>query len=691
MGKHVAPEKVNTGSKKTSRKIQKTAANDFSSRVEPAQPNRRAETSKFRGKQLSGGIKNYISHVSYSSGEKDYSGDLTEMLILMAAFVMFDALMILKSRFGVLADYCQLLPMLLCLLPMLKEALSAIVEAYLTDVSIYVVLTAVVLAITYSCCAAAAFVLFWSLFRFVDHNIKTRFCVENAAQEETSANVLVLIDGGEEEEISPEDVQAGDVIRFKAGESICFDGIAADGEAEIVHRYTDPLQAKCTIQKGSLVLSGAYIENGLVDVIVQNPIGETFTDFVNNNALRKNGLGKKKEKIFKKLNTVFSILRAVLFGVVLLISFINHAWKQNFGFFAIYLIITGLDYLYLAECARLTECMKTARDFGAYFVNRSVPERFAAANTFVFGMTGTLTDGKYAVMEIVPFGLSKNALLTIAVAAERNSDHVIAQSLRNACTSDISAIPAASEFTEFPGQGVSVTLGGKHVVVGITKLQNSFGVQCAVPDKPGIAIHVSVDKQYAGYILLTDRVRDHAFEMIDDLRFRGAERAVMLTGNVPSAAKKVGIALNIDMIKSELSTEQKLTALEYLSASNREGKTTAFIGTKEDEQVLIEDAQVGIAVGGNSFQHIFSSADICFAGTDLMSIPAVYGVCMLQSRMVRIFEYIAVSVAVLVLLGAVFGIFKLGFVLIAYLILRIGLYLAACDGLKIVLSFFRKK
>ena len=229
------------------------------------------------------------------------------------------------------------------------------------------------------------------------------------------------------------------------------------------------------------------------------------------------------------------------------------------------------------------------------------PEAFQRCRLFAFSKTGTVTDGRFVVSEIKPVGVSEEELLRIAAVAECRSEHPIAMTLKAAAGLREGVVPqGVLETKEIPGKGVSTFFSGHHIDVGNAGLLEDNGIWYQIPDKTGSAIHVAVDSTYRGYIMISDTLRENAFEALEELRALGVTTLVMLTGDVRSSARTLASSLNFDMVKPELNPEEKGSAIRYLRSAHGDRARIACVGDgyhdadmfREGADSFLEDGDV---------------------------------------------------------------------------------------------------
>jgi Cd2+/Zn2+-exporting ATPase len=278
------------------------------------------------------------------------------------------------------------------------------------------------------------------------------------------------------------------------------------------------------------------------------------------------------------------------------------------------------DTLLSARMAYFTGVVDTLKD-GISFLNADAIDRFAGSDMMIFSKTGTITEGKYSVVAVYPVDYEEKDLLTIAALAECQSKHPIAVALREACGIDIHHRSDITLLEETPGRGIHTLFGGRNVYVGNSSLLLDHNIVFDVPSHKGTVIHVAVDNKYAGCIVLNDRVRDAAFDAIEELRLRGIRAAVMLTGDVRSMARPIASSLSFDMVKCELSNESKLEALNYLRESKGNSAAISYVSSKDEDLELLQAADIGIGFNALTEYKLIGAASVLLMGNKIFQIP----------------------------------------------------------------------
>ena len=280
-----------------------------------------------------------------------------------------------------------------------------------------------------------------------------------------------------------------------------------------------------------------------------------------------------------------------------------------------------------------------------------IPEDFSKCRLFAFSKTGTITDGKYVINEISPVGMSEGDLLRIAAIAEYKSEHPIAVALKSAAGMENGVIQDdAVDTKEMPGKGVSTYYAGHHIYAGNAGLLEEHEIWCRIPDKSGSAVHVALDGNYCGYLLVSDAIRKNAFEALEELRSLGAQNLILLTGDVRSASRTLASSLNFDMVKPELDEKGKGSAIRYLRSAHGEKARITCVGDGIHDAEMFAEADVSICLEEKGLD---SGSSIRIFNEDIEMIPLAY---LISRRTERILLINTIAITVVKLMLAAFGI-----------------------------------
>lgn len=293
----------------------------------------------------------------------------------------------------------------------------------------------------------------------------------------------------------------------------------------------------------------------------------------------------------------------------------------------------------------------SAAKAGILFDEDLIPELFSRCRLFVFSKTGSVTDGKYVISDIAPYGVSDAELLRIAAVAECRSEHPIAMTVKAAAGLREGVTPeGVLDSKEIPGRGVCTYFSGHQILVGNAGLLEDHGIWYQIPAKSGSAIHVAVDSTYRGYIMIADALRENAFEALEELRALGASTLVMLTGDVRSTARTLASSLNFDMVKSELSPEEKGSAIRYLRSAHGDKARITCIGDGYHDAEMFRQADVSVCLEAWEEEN---QADIRIFSDEIVRIPLAYRISRLTERFLLIHAAALLFVKlILAILGA---------------------------------------
>ena len=454
--------------------------------------------------------------------------------------------------------------------------------------------------------------------------------------------------------ISPEQVNTGDIILVEAGERIPLDGVIVEGISTIDSSAVSGRNTSWPVAEGHRVFSGC--RNITSDIKVKVTKSFEVSTVKNIVGLRESApdYRSNQEKTTLNIKKYFP-LTLLIVAVVLCVSLslLNGAWLENARRSACILLASFSTVCLSCVSAAYIKSITNASENGIFVKGSDCIESMARAETMVFDKTGIVTEGRYVITDVFPNKVSEQQLLSMAATAERFSKHPIAVLLKEAA-GPIDIDYRSLQIEEIPGRGISAFVGEKQVYVGNAALLQEHGIKCAVPSRSGAAIHVAVDYKYWGHILISDRIRRGAFDSLENLRANGIKKLVLLTGDVLSVAKPLASKLNFDMLRAELKPSEKASAVEFLMANRGDSSTLAFVGDGNSEESIMSRVDVGIALGALGSDAAFSFADVLIMDRDIKKLPTAvklsrtcYNIAMLNILM-----WIAVN-ALVIVLGAV--------------------------------------
>lgn len=420
--------------------------------------------------------------------------------------------------------------------------------------------------------------------------------------------------------VTPDYVNIGDIILVEPGERIPLDGIIVDGISTIdcspLAGRTEPV----AVTAGYRVLSGCINITSPIRIRTDRSYADSTVSKILKLAENAPENKSRQEKLiatFAKYFTPGVLILAVL--IALVPPIFNGQWLEYIHRGAVFLLISCPSSMVLSVPLAYFGGLGSAVENGVLIKGFDYLESLANADTFVFEKTGTITEGRFAVTDVVPEGLGERELLGIAAAAEMYSQHPIARAIRQASSAIVDAKDVRAE--DIPGRGVKAYIGSKEVLIGNAALLEENGIGYKVPNRSGSAVHVAVDRRYCGHILVSDKVRRGAFDALENMRVQGVSKTVMLTGDVLSVARPLGSKLNFDMLKAELRPEDKLAAVEYLISNKGGIGTVAFVGDGASDAPILQRADVGIVMGAMSCEEAFHNADVLVMDQNIGKLP----------------------------------------------------------------------
>ena len=355
---------------------------------------------------------------------------------------------------------------------------------------------------------------------------------------------------------------------------------------------------------------------------------------------------------------VLYVLIALVFAVCALLHLAD--WKTWLHRALIFLVLASPSAVLFSALLTHFGAIYSAAKAGILFAGDDTPERFSRCRMFAFSKTGTVTDGRFIVSEIAPVGVSEAELLRIAAVAECRSEHPIAMALKAAAGLREGVVPEGIlETKEISGKGVSTFFSGHHIYVGNAGLLEENGIWYQIPAKTGSAIHVAVDSTYRGYIMISDSLRENAFEALEELRSLGAGTLVMLTGDVRSGARTLASSLNFDMVKPELNPEEKGSAVRYLRSAHGDGARIACVGDGYHDAEMFREADISVCLEPKADA---PGADVSIFSDETARIPLAFRICRVTERTLLMNTAVLLGVKILLAVLGAAAVFSTGLV-----------------------------
>ncbi len=463
---------------------------------------------------------------------------------------------------------------------------------------------------------------------------------------------------GELAEVDPAEVAVGETIVVKPGERVPIDGVVTDGVSQLDTAALTGESVPRHVEPGADVVSGCVNMTGVLRVRTTKPYGEStvarILELVEN-ASEKKARTENFITRFARVYTPAVTLSALALAVIPPLAGMG-AWPDW--------ILRGLTFLVVScPCALVISVPLSffggiggASKLGILVKGSNYLELLAHVDTAVFDKTGTLTSGTFNVVAVHPeSGVDPEYVLSMAAHAESFSDHPIAVSVRAAYSGDIDR-EKIEEAREESGHGVSARVSEHLVLVGNDRLMAEHGTAWHNCDLTGTILHVAVDGEYVGHIVIADVVKEDAAAAIADLHAAGVRRCVMLTGDRQDVAEAVAARLGIDEVRAQLLPQDKVEAVERLLAGEKDGARLAFVGDGINDAPVLMRADVGIAMGAMGSDAAIEAADVVLMDDKPSKIAQAMRVARKTMRIVWENIVFALGVKLLILVLAAFGI-----------------------------------
>lgn len=438
------------------------------------------------------------------------------------------------------------------------------------------------------------------------------------------ANIMV---DGEIEEVDPDDVEIGSEIIVNPGEKVPIDGIIVEGDTTLntsaLTGESVPRNAHC----GDEIYSGSINMTARITVKTTKEFGEStvskILDLVENSSMKKSKTENFITKFAKYYTPVvcYSALALAVIPPIVLTIMGQPAHVSDWIFRALtFLVISCPCALVISIPLSFFGGIGCASKNGILVKGSNYLETLSDVKYFVFDKTGTLTKGVFEVTDVVPAeGFDKYNLLEYAAYAESASTHPISVSLKKAYNQKIDNT-LVDHIQEIAGHGVEADYNDHHILAGNAKLMKLKGVGYSAYTKAGTLVYVAVDDKYAGCIVISDIIKDHAKEAISGLKSLGAKETVMLTGDSASTADFVANTIGIDTVHSELLPADKVEEVEKLLANKSDKEKLAFVGDGINDAPVLSRADIGIAMGGLGSDAAIEAADVVLMDDDPLKI-----------------------------------------------------------------------
>ncbi|MCE5256098.1 MAG: heavy metal translocating P-type ATPase [Spirochaetaceae bacterium] len=601
--------------------------------------------------------------------EEEHEGGKSELIKIAVSGVLFLVGSIFHDQLHAtpysIAEYAILIPAYLIVgFPVLKGAALNIIHGHaFNEMFLMSVATLGAIAI-HQIPEAVGVMLFYSIGEFLQDKAVDKSRRSISELMDLRPDFARVVKEGETKTIPPESVEIGQLVEVRPGERIPLDGEIVEGSSFVDTSSLTGESVPRSVGPGSAVLAGYVNDNGCILVRVTTEFSQStvsrILDLVENASANK----APTEKFITKFASVYTPIIVALAAIVAIVPplVISGATFSEYIYRALVLLVIS------CPCALVVSVplgyfggIGTASRHKLLIKGANYIDALAKVETVVFDKTGTLTKGVFEVSEVVPYnGFSKSEMLRYAAGAESVSMHPIARSIREAAASATANSgsannppPVVKDSREKKGFGVRASVDGHDVLAGNDRMLHEKNVSHDRCDVGGTVVHVVIDGKYAGYILISDTVKEGAAEAISELKRLGVRKTVMLTGDDETVASRVASGLGIDEYYAGLLPQDKVEKLELLKKQASQGKKVAFVGDGMNDAPVLVSSDVGFAMGGLGSDAAIEAADLVVMDDDIGRIPMALRISNYTRSIVWQNVVFALSVkAIFILLGS---------------------------------------
>ena len=441
-------------------------------------------------------------------------------------------------------------------------------------------------------------------------------------------------DGGQLERVEPDEVETGSIIVVQPGEKVPIDGIVVEGNSSVNTAALTGESMLRDVGPDSEVLSGMINTSGVLKIRTTAEFEEStaskILDLVENAASRKanaENFISKFARVYTPVVVYYALALGILVPVVCMFTGLgNYAsvadiWRDWLLRACTFLVISCPCAVVISIPLSFFAGLGGAGSQGILIKGSNYLELLAKVKTIAFDKTGTITKGNFAVAGVHHSPVEEEKILEYAALAECHSSHPISLSLQKAYGKNVDQT-RVTEVKEISGYGVEAVIDGSvHVAVGNDRLMRRTGVEPVACHHIGTVIHVAVDGQYAGHILITDELKEHSREAMAELKKAGVEKEVMLTGDIEKVASSVAEEVGLTDYRAGLLPADKVTVVEELLKENEgTGKKVAFVGDGINDAPVLARADIGIAMGALGSDAAIEAADVVLMNDDPLKI-----------------------------------------------------------------------
>lgn len=466
---------------------------------------------------------------------------------------------------------------------------------------------------------------------------------------------------GNLEQVDPDEVEVGSVIVVQPGEKVPIDGIIIEGSTTLNTSALTGESLPREAKEGDEIISGCINMSGVLKIRTTKEFGEStvfkILDLVENSSSRKSRSENFISKFARYYTPIvcYSALALALLPPVIRMLFMGMEpqWGEWIYRALTFLVISCPCALVISIPLSFFAGIGGASHAGVLVKGSNYLETLAQTKYVVFDKTGTLTKGVFEVCGVHHNTLEDHKILEYSALAECASSHPISRSLQKAYGQEIDR-SRVTDIREISGNGVTAMVDGISVAVGNGKLMDSLGIQYVECSQVGTIVHVALDGQYAGHILIADVLKPTSAEAVRQLKKAGVKETVMLTGDMERVARQAASETGVDRVYSELLPADKVAKVEEMISGKGAKEKLAFVGDGINDAPVLSRADIGIAMGALGSDAAIEAADVVLMDDDPLKVAKAVRIARKCMRIVYENIYFAIGIKILCLiLGAV--------------------------------------
>ena len=468
---------------------------------------------------------------------------------------------------------------------------------------------------------------------------------------------------GQLEKVDPDEVEIGTIIVVQPGEKVPIDGVVIEGESSLNTSALTGESLPRNVEVGDEITSGCINLSGLLKIRTTKLFGDStvsqILELVENASSRKS----RSEAFISRFARVYTPI--VFFGALALATIpplvrlfvmdVDAQWDDWIYRALVFLVISCPCALVISIPLSFFAGIGGASNQGILVKGSNYLESLSETKVLVFDKTGTLTEGVFEVVGIHHSRIEEKKLLELAALAESASSHPISKSLQKAYGLPLDR-SRVKDIHEISGQGVIAKVDDLEVAAGNEKLMKSLNVQAIACHSVGTIVHIAINGEYSGHIVISDRIKAHAKDAIREVKRAGIQKTVMLSGDSRKVAEHVAKELGIDEVRSELMPADKVRIVEELLEQNKSRGKLAFVGDGINDAPVLSRADIGIAMGAMGSDAAIEAADVVLMDDDPLKIAKGIKISRKCLAIVKENIWFAIGIKVACLILGAFGI-----------------------------------